>query len=172
MHASTWFSGLIILHIDWIYHLYICMFWWSHRLLPRDRSVLRRDVLLLLPEEQLQELPDVLHAGPVLPQLLLQSARCMNWWSPASGRRPALLSPVDVHRNTDVMMLSYSLSWKHCAQLLTCSIGVLSLKRCRCRFSIMNTVLLYIKFFRFSTATTLFGSLSNANPSPQNKSSV
>ena len=46
--------------------------------------MLRRDVQQLLPEEQLQELPDVLHAGSVLPQLLLPSARCMN-----DGRRPA-----------------------------------------------------------------------------------
>jgi hypothetical protein len=48
-----------------------------YRLLPRDRAVLRRDVLLLLPEEQLQELPDLLHAGTVLPHLLLPGARCM-----------------------------------------------------------------------------------------------
>ena len=56
----------------------------TDRLLPRDRSVLRRDVHQLLPEEQLQELRDVLHAGPVLPQLLLPSAGCMN-----DGQRPA-----------------------------------------------------------------------------------
>jgi hypothetical protein len=53
-------------------HAYICT-----RLLPRDRAVLRRDMLLLLPEEQLQELPDLLHAGTVLPHLLLPGARCM-----------------------------------------------------------------------------------------------
>ena len=54
------------------------------RPLQPGRAVQRDDVLRLLPEEQLQELPDVLHAGSVLPQLLLPSAGCMN-----DGQRPA-----------------------------------------------------------------------------------
>ena len=57
----------------------------TDRLLPRDRSVLWRDVHLLLPEEQLQELPDVLQEGPALPHLLLPRAGWMN----DDGRRPA-----------------------------------------------------------------------------------
>jgi hypothetical protein len=36
--------------------------------------VQRDDVLRVLPEEQLQELPDVLHSGEILPHLLLPSA--------------------------------------------------------------------------------------------------
>ena len=51
--------------------------WVRDRLLPRDRAVQRHDVLQLLPE-QLQELPDVLHTGPVLPQLLLPNTGSMN----------------------------------------------------------------------------------------------
>jgi len=42
-------------------------------------AVQRDDVLRLLPEEQLQELPDVLHSGAVLPHLLLPSSRGSSW---------------------------------------------------------------------------------------------
>jgi hypothetical protein len=48
-----------------------------NRLLPLNLPVRRADVLRILPEEQLQELPNTLHPGPVLPKLLLPVARCM-----------------------------------------------------------------------------------------------
>ena len=49
------------------------------RPLQPGRAVQRDDVLRLLPEEQLQELPDVLHSGAVLPHLLLPSSRGSSW---------------------------------------------------------------------------------------------
>jgi len=62
-----------------------------YRLLPVCGAVQRDDVLRVLPEEQLQELPDVLHSGQILPHLLLPSA--LNAATIVSrtikGRRPA-----------------------------------------------------------------------------------
>jgi len=156
---------------------------WSHRLLPRDRAVLRRDMLLLLPEEQLQELPDVLHAGKVLPKLLLPCARCMNWWWPAAATASSVHRYSDMvwfdftagsgtacnnlyatrywYSYMDVMMLSYSLSWMHHWW------GNLK-HMC---FSRINTIP-YCRmwsFFRFNTVTMLCWMSSDANLYPQNK---